>query len=733
MPGTKTLPRQQKRFAVDARTVLQLGRQSIKDHTTAILELVKNSYDADASIVDVEIFQNPTLPYIRIADNGTGMNADDVEGRWLRIGYSEKLNEKFTNKRRRKTGEKGVGRISADRLGAELVLRSQKKNSEPVELTVNWDHFDVDGRDLTSIPVGLGTPEELRLPVVKGQRARTGTELIIRSLRQRWTSVDLGALHNELAVLTPPFAQVADFSVILRTDLGHEFEGRVTSPFYGREEISLNAEFDGKTLSYDIVDHIDAKTSTKRGELTWQELIHLPENDKSGRAGPHIGPLSLRLLFFPRKAELLSGTSLRISDLREFLNRNAGVKIYRDSIRVRPYGDPESPEGDWLGLAERRSRDPAGVGRRSYRVAANQLVGAVFLSRDNNRALADSASREGLIHGDAFAELKSLVKGCLQLLEAHRHARYAEAEKKDPPKDPIRELKAAKDELSTLRADLRSVRKIVPASAARVVDRALDQANLVGRRFQAAQGAIEEALAESGVLRGLATLGIAASVFGHETQSAISGLLASTRLAKDLLSKATPAVEKALNELAKAIRHADHVAAWGAFALARVRRDKRRRRKISVTRTVESVIADLRPAFDMANIEVQLQLAPISSKTFEMDIEAILLNLLTNAYWACLQRRNRRIKIELQSAQRDGTRGFRLTVADSGPGIAAAVGDKIWQPLFTTRQDRQGKEVGTGLGLTIVRSTVEDLEGDITVSNHSRLGGASFAIWLPSK
>src|SRR5260370_31592385 len=120
------MPRQ---FTVDANTILMLGRDSIKDHTTALVELVKNAYDADATQVEVEIFCTCPHPYIRISDNGHGMTEDELNKCWLRIGYSMKRKSKISGRRRRVTGEKGIGRISADRLGSDLELRSQPPQS----------------------------------------------------------------------------------------------------------------------------------------------------------------------------------------------------------------------------------------------------------------------------------------------------------------------------------------------------------------------------------------------------------------------------------------------------------------------------------------------------------------------------------------------------------------------------------------------------------------------------
>ena len=117
----------QKQFTIDARTIIHLGRESIKDHTTALLELVKNCYDADANNVDVDVYCKNSLDYIRVSDNGFGMTRDDLINGWLHIGFSGKRISKHSKTGRRKTGEKGIGRISADRLGGiiELVTKSE--------------------------------------------------------------------------------------------------------------------------------------------------------------------------------------------------------------------------------------------------------------------------------------------------------------------------------------------------------------------------------------------------------------------------------------------------------------------------------------------------------------------------------------------------------------------------------------------------------------------------------
>jgi C4-dicarboxylate-specific signal transduction histidine kinase len=446
------------------------------------------------------------------------------------------------------------------------------------------------------------------------------------------------------------------------------------------------------------------------------------------------GPVELRLLFYPRRADTLLGTDFRLSDLREFLDRNAGIKIYRDNVRVRPYGDSYSGEGDWLGLAERKSRDPAGVSRRSFRAAANQVVGALFVSRDANHSLIDSAGREGLINNEAFADLRRFALGCLTILETHRYEAYQKQPKPKRTEDPLSTFRNAKVELATLRSDLQIVKRGVPPTMARSVERALDSVAIINKRIRATEEAVQGALTETGVLRGLATLGIAASVFGHETQSAISSLLASTKLCQELVLARRLDPDTLDRELAKATHYARQVGAWGSFALARVRQDKRERRRVSLDRTIWALKNDLDEAFKSASIELRVVAEQVSAHTFEMDIEAVLLNLLTNAYLACLQvKRTRIVGVTLHKLIHDTRPGFTLAVGDSGPGVPASLREKIWRPLFTTRSDERGRQTGTGLGLAIVRSILDDLDGSVKLTTDPILGGALFTLWFPSK
>jgi len=728
-----------KRFKVDARALLTLGRDSIKDHTTAIIELVKNSYDADASIVEIKIkSESAKANFIRIADNGFGMSEAVVENNWLRIGYSEKRSRpKSKGLRRDTTGEKGIGRLSADRLGRKLKIISKASRSPAVGLEVDWTMFESAGRELGDIEFPLIQNPSPKLPEDdQGLASKTGTELLITDLRQKWTADDVKRLQQELSLLLPPYAAAANFfSIRFENDVVPELNGAIVPTVSAAAEVT----FDGKLEASGVLRFSLTRRSTvapvpsdrprtvprllRDKSLQWSQINPGLASGKAAPVPSVLGPLDIKLSFYLRKADSLDGSGINLGQLRSFLDNNAGVRIYRDMIRVKPYGDPTTPEGDWLGLSERRARNPAGAGRDDFRVASTQIVGAVLISKTRNKKLIDSSSREGLIDGDALRQLRSVVMAAISQIEAFYHAAFS---KDNPGADtPVAKAKVAvvnlRSELTNLRADLSSK---VPLTAAQV--------SSVIEILKVAEKDIEELASQNTVYRGLASVGIAAAVFGHETETAVDMVQGGLTLARLSLQAQPAKVEVALAELNTAESSLQQVASWGKFALRRVNKDKRQKRKMSIKVLMEAILTELAAPLRESNIELTRKLEDVSARTFAMDIEAVVVNFVTNSYFAVKKvKSGRKIEVVLKSRVLGGVEGFEISVMDSGPGFQGDLGKAIWEPLFSTRTDNKGRQNGTGLGLSIVKSAVEELGGKVDGRNGSRLGGALFSAWFP--
>lgn len=752
------MPTPAKHFAVDARAIVALGRNSIKDHVTAVIELVKNSYDAGAKVVEITLVtKEGDDNYVKVSDDGCGMDETTIEKQWLRIGYSDKILHKRSGDRR-KLGEKGVGRISADRLGATLELRTQAVAKPPVGLVIDWSRFEVQGEDIHTVelpgidPVSFVVPAPARfnsrlgkfLPAPAGRiNSRTvhGTELHISMLRQGWTETDVEQLVQDLSVLINPFQRPDDFQIRLKNDVLPAHNGVITSEFLTKAEIRGDFTLNSRGV---IVSALQDRTTAKkpRQSLTpWEQFVHMKVDDPLSYAS--LGPAKISLLFFPRSQEALRNSTLTLEALKGFLERNAGIRVYRDNVRVLPYGDPRKPEGDWLGLGDRKSRDPAGPSRPSWKISPHQIVGIVTLGRDANPEIVDVSGREGLMSGPGMNALRAFIIGCITRLETHYHKLFNErAEEPQSATPPPRATVARfRNVLGALASDVKSLQDSVPKAKRAEVAEITKRIKTTTSKLSTLQKTLNDLSNQATNYRGLATLGITAASFGHETQMALQQFIASALAAKRLLGRTPPDLRVAILELDKASSHGERIAAWGAYALMRVNFEKRSVPTSDLAKMTNTIFQEFEPVFRRSEapgskIELTLDNKANDAEVdaFPMDVESVLVNLLTNAYFFVKKaRKPHRVAITTRSLNHEGRPGIELTVADSGPGVHADLADQIWAPLFTTKTTNEGKPDGTGLGLSIVDAIVRDCGGFRRVEKDKDLGGARFVVWLPLK
>jgi signal transduction histidine kinase len=230
-----------------------------------------------------------------------------------------------------------------------------------------------------------------------------------------------------------------------------------------------------------------------------------------------------------------------------------------------------------------------------------------------------------------------------------------------------------------------------------------------------------ELISEIQMLRNLASLGIGVGVFGHETESAIKTIGdALVLLEEDPTNDETAnLVETMTSSVATLRSYSDLITEY-------LRAPKRELRVVNVNHIVRRLMKRFEYLFDEYKVEVTLSLAeplPLLSVR-PIDIEAVLINLITNAVHFMGQSKARKRKISVETSADDGW--IELCFADTGPGIPSRLGSDVFLPFETTKED------GTGLGLTIVRDTVESYRGSIALSDH-KLGGAAFTIRLPSR
>jgi signal transduction histidine kinase len=258
----------------------------------------------------------------------------------------------------------------------------------------------------------------------------------------------------------------------------------------------------------------------------------------------------------------------------------------------------------------------------------------------------------------------------------------------------------------------------------------------VDRLKEAHEEEIAELMNENQMLTGLATLGIALVVFGHETSQIINAMTARVRLLAGVVphlpDEYRPKIEGDIQALKVAI---ERVETWGQFALDHVKRDKRTFRNLDFNGICESVLDAFSNLFSGRSIKLVKEFGDNlpTLRGFAMDIEGIIINLITNSVEALRPTPLKKRCISVSTDFSGPSSSIVLTFSDSGKGILEQDLGKIFNPLFTTRVDRDGQPTGTGVGLTIVRNIVDQYQGSIEVEGHGELGGAAFKINIPVK
>ena len=404
-----------------ARLISLIGEELISDEPVALVELVKNSYDADASNVKVAFEGNdPERPdRIIVSDDGIGMNLDTVLNVWFEPGTPAKRQTNVSPKGRLYQGAKGIGRFAAARLAERLILETKPKGTkEAVLVLIDWGSFDEDSY-LEDISIEYQTYSDETEP---------GTRLIMEGIRGLWTELNYQNLYDRLSRLISPFDEILDFTITLDIPGYPEYSGEVQPPdiilkprYMLRGELDGNGVFSGEFLLEERTQRAWGKdwwTKQKKSSDQLDTNFTLEDALKLGGRGttPLSGGFGVEIRAWDRDREGLepyvAQYSKGIQEIRRILTRYSGVSIYRDGFRVYPYGQSGN---DWLNLDNRSRQSP------TLRLANNQIVAAIRISREQNPLLIDRSNREGMVINDAHIALEDWFREALSILEEQRY------------------------------------------------------------------------------------------------------------------------------------------------------------------------------------------------------------------------------------------------------------------------------------------------------------------------
>lgn len=726
-------------FQAYARLISVLGDQLISDKWVGVIELVKNSYDADAEKVSVS-FSNfgedkKGAPTIIIEDDGNGMTLDTVLDVWMKPATPNKLNQKksgnsrLTQKGRVMQGDKGVGRFAIYKLGNQVTLFTKTNSDEEVKLTLNFheyadDEFVESDHEDKFLDEILNDWEVNDTPIhIKNEKGQ-GTKIIITDLKDEWKERDLTKLMNAFYRMTPPklpsyagndisFEVSVFWNSLLKVPKTKEFtEFLDRAPFYFEGIIenngTLNYSYRHNTKKVDgSINFFDDDYQISDHQI-WnlkffrENFLEVIDSEKPAKIGnlkvshrPSIG----QFIFFFYAFDLNNPSEGLSGDDKAFIKEHS-VYLFRDNVRVFPFGERGV---DWLLLSKYRAEDKAG----NY-FSYNDLLGFIFITQEENSNLRDAADREGLMNiKGAYDDFVALNQAALKVMKD-----FVDVDKE---KGRLKKTNAQKTLSKQFEDAFDQLRKKILEFEDK--DLITKSQNL----FVATNNLIEKTKEELKITQELAGTGMAVEKATHDTMSLLKKLKENTEDFVNRFDK-NEILPKDLKEFLLELEENLEFLYQELQVLQPLFRVARKVTKdVSVNNVAERVIKYFRKEL-VGKFKVEIEVSQdVIVKTNTGLILQVLLNLMDNAiYWVNeFPKNEKHIKLVI-----DGYNN-RFIFSDSGPGINEDITDIVFSEFYSR------KEEGRGLGLYIAKELLDRIDAEISIITDEKfkvLPGANFIV-----
>lgn len=752
-------------FTIDTHLFRELGELLVGRDSTALIELIKNSYDADATEVVVlgQHLSDPANGVIVISDNGTGMTQGQFEQGFLRVAsrLKDDGSRTSTQLKRRYTGAKGIGRLAAHKLARLLEVQSVSPAVDggarsAVEARIDWDEIErFETLDEVKDSNAVVVKNELAPPM-----APTGTVLWLSRLRRKWTPAERARFFAEVQSFAPPRFLTKPLRVSLVSERLLFDEPLVRdAAASGKEfDVKLEGEFEAGDDYWRLMEDHAAwviEIRSRPGKPveyavapTARTLKELLEARSYQASTPHPAPESGP--FFDARIFLRVGKLSAKGDQRTWATLSSGVRVFMEGFRVLPYGEPQN---DWLRLDAdytRRSRtldtlkgwnlddlgDHDDPNAALTFFASNNYFGGVFLTHEYAANLRMLVNREGFIPEGGFDDLVLLVRTGLDLCtRVHAAAAYprrklrsdtrkqgksSDAEGSGGPISKVPRPNALRESLERAAFILVEARNYLSASpAVAAPEQALEMAERLGQTLEEIQlhaDTAEELISEQSLLRVLASVGTQMSTFVHEVR-ALLGVSQSVEYAlEEIASDQQLAIShrQKLRQILQVVGDLRRgLEREASYLIDIVTPDARRRRsrqrfaeRFDVACRLLTHTADRRGIRIYNRIPADLKSPPM----FPAELMAVFTNLLSNAVKAAGM--NGRIEASGDSFS-DGT--VHVMIQNTGARVELERAELWFQPFeSTTSQVDPVLGQGMGLGLPITRRLLDDYGAEVS-------------------
>ena len=670
-------------FSITPRIIAHLGEDLIKNESIALLELVKNSYDACATncIIDFNT-NNEQLESLTITDDGVGMNLNIIKNVWLVIGTD------FKHKRlepnccgRFPLGEKGIGRLGIHKLGNKITLISKTIEDKEVCLSINWSTLN-QAQKIDDFTIEI---DENDIPVYF-KNGKTGTRICIKSLKTTWDRRQVREVYRNLTSLNSPFSGTNDsFKVDIRSN-SNLFSGLATFEdikdsglYFGHCVMKGNLieDFQYEFKPWSSLSKVDKGRKITKTDLMEEDLNIKGIKEVIDRNGKkknveynidldefQIGDIEFDIIIYEMDAQIFNFVNAEKSSIKTYLKENGGVRVYRDDVRVYDYGERDN---DWLGIDLKR------VHKLGSNVSNNIILGSVKLKRSQSFGLKEKTNREGFIENNSYVALVNAVGYALSLIVRERNTDktiLATLYKKNRVIEPV---------LSDLNDVIKLVENKVPEKKTK--DEILKYLYRINEQYKE----VKEILIKS------ANAGLNLSVVIHEIEKLVAALIGyATRGEKKHIIDISLNLEKIIRGYSAMIRKST----IGETKLSSI---------------VSTAIDNYSFRFSDHKIEVWNNCEGNTLKAYLAEPETIsmITNLLDNSiFWLCYARKDQR-KISIYIT--DQIKEYNsIIISDNGPGFNIPTEVAI-QPFITGKPHN----IGMGLGLHIVNEMMRAMKGQL--------------------
>lgn len=748
------------RFTVDTHLFRELGELLVGRDSTALIELIKNAYDADATevIVHGENLDEPERGRIVVMDNGTGMTRDQFITGFLRIASRLKDQGPRRSKvfGRRYTGVKGVGRLAAHKLARRLVVtsvhlnESGDGNATELNAVLDWDAIEA-WETLDEMPDDVISLRENSVRRDVG----TGTILTLSRLRRPWTAKERARFFEEVqAFQTPDFihqpmpttvvSEPVLFGHPILRDIGGDFarnieggfDALLEGDFLAGEEyweaiatmanwvLEIRAEKDGADVQFGIVP-TSRTLRDNPGATAYTTTIAHPDAE--------LGP------FFDARILVREGrvTGKGARDLRTWAAKASGIRVYLEGFRILPYGDDDwlSIDADYAvrprqlemlrGLSLAEELENADSDEGLVRLPHNNYFGGVFLTQERAPTLRVLVNREGFVPEAAFDTLVSLVRTGVDLCtriraatnlparrrrrEERRKARDAEAvpevEGNASAADPQSERRSLPNLIAEAGTSISEARLLVSQGHA---DAAQPKMRDAVQAMEEAKDRADSVISEGALFRVLASVGTQMAAFAHEMDALLGAAQSLREGLRLILDDRTlqPAQRRRVRlAWAAAVDLTQWIERHASYLVDVVTADARRRRSRQyLAERFDAAVRLVRHSAERRNVRIENRIPPNlrTLPMFPAELTTVFANLLTNAVKSAWEDGH------IVASTDNNEDALQVRVQNTGVSVDLEEAERWFEPFESTTQEvNPGLGQGMGLGLTITRRVLD--------------------------